>query len=581
MNGFVRKKRVKRSFNEASHLRLGSGSRQVSDSLLPENHSELYSFTLRRSRALRATLNHRQHDAVLTLFDESGARVAKSRQRGGRAEKLRERLQAGFYYIEVKGRGRDRTSSIDYRLQLSTHRKRTKQQRSRNENRIPDIARSGGASLDVAGSSRFTARNLRHLDGTHGYSGWVGKADTIDYYKVSFRESHVFSLSLSNLSNDADLALIDRKGTIVHEGIRQGSRNEFISEVVAPGRYFVRVTRYSGQTTYTLTLNADPNVPPSFDSRVGYGLVDAAAAIASVMGQSPSSLSNTQTFSSQSQEQSWNAAMIHAPTVWNQGFTGKGITVAVLDSGVDFRHVDLNDNIWVNAGEIAGNGIDDDGNGFVDDVRGWDFVANTNNPMDRNGHGTHVAGIIGAERNSIGVTGIAPDAAIMPLRVLDETGNGTVTAIARGIQYAVSNGADVINLSLGGRSPTLMLRNAIRDAVNQGVVVAIAAGNDARGEPAYPAQYAKDWGIAVGAVDRGSHFAHFSNQAGPTPLDYVVAPGVGIQSTLPGDRHGYLSGTSMASPHIAGIAALVLDANPMLAPNEIDSLLINTSRAIA
>jgi subtilisin family serine protease len=579
MNGFARKRQAKLNVSEASHLRLGSGSRRVDDELSSDRRSDLYSFTLRKSRSFRATLNRLDHDVALTLFDESGARLARSQRQGSQPEKLRDRLNSGTYYIEVSGRGK--APETDYRLRLVTHRARNKNQRSKWTPISPDMTLTGNASTDQAGNSRFTAQNVGKIDGTHAFTDWVGKADTIDYYKFSLGSKSFLSLSLSDLSDDADLALMDRSGTILHESIRPGSRSEFLSKSLDSGRYFIRVTRYSGQTSYTLALDANSVIPPSFDSKVGYGLVDAAAAIASIVTPSLSTSSGAQTFNAQNQGQFWNADLINVPDVWNQGFTGKGITVAVLDSGVDFNHVDLNDNIWINAGEIAGNGIDDDGNGFIDDVRGWDFVGNNNNPMDQNGHGTHVAGIIAAESNNIGVTGIAPNASIMPLRVLDDVGNGTVTDIAKGINYAVANGADVINLSLGGNSPTLLLRNAIRDAVNQGVFVAIAAGNEARNTPAYPAQYARDWGIAVGAVDRGSNFAFFSNQAGSSPLDYVTAPGVGIRSTLPGDRYGDLSGTSMASPHIAGVAALVLNADPTLTPDEVETLLISTTQATA
>lgn len=582
MNGFARKKEATHDFSTASRLPLRSGVRQVDGDLSPSQPSALYTFTLRKSQSVRATLDQLDRDSALTLLDESGARIATSQRRGTQAETLRKSLGAGIYYIEVKGRGRGPALETNYRLKLVTRGAKGKERGfPRSDSPIPDMTGSGNASLDQAGNSRFKARELGVLEGLNTYMDWVGKKDTLDYYRFSLDEQNLFSLSLRDLSDDADLTLMDRSGTILQESIKPRSRTELISKVLAPGDYVIRVTRYSGRTPYTLAANASSNIPQAFDSAVGYGLVDAAAAIASMVGQTPVSSSSGQPFSIQTQEQAWNADLVNAPQVWSQGFTGKGVTVAVLDSGVDFKHLDLNDNIWTNTGEIAGNGIDDDGNGFIDDSRGWDFVGNTNNPLDRNGHGTHVAGIIAAERNGVGTVGIAPDATIMPIRVLDDAGNGSVTGIARGIYYAIEHGADVINLSLGGNSPTLLLRNAIRDAVNQGVVVTIAAGNESLSVPAYPAQYAKDWGIAVGAVDRDGNFAYFSNQAGQTPLDYVVAPGVGIYSTMPGDRYGYLSGTSMASPHVAGVAALILEANPSLTPDEVDALLVSTTRAIA
>ncbi|HEY9299270.1 MAG TPA: S8 family peptidase, partial [Phormidium sp.] len=261
----------------------------------------------------------------------------------------------------------------------------------------------------------------------------------------------------------------------------------------------------------------------------------------------------------------------------SKGFTGQGIVVAVVDTGVDYKHTDLDGNIWTNTKEIAGNNKDDDGNGYIDDINGWDFVNKDNDPMDLEGHGTHVAGTIAAENNGFGATGVAPNAKIIPVRVLDGSGNGSVLDVAAGIRYAADNGAKVINLSLGGPHNTPAQASAIKYATEKGAVVVSAAGNERQIQPGYPAKYATHFGLAVGAVNKNNQVASFSNLAGRMPLDYVDAPGVNIYSTFLGNSYKNMSGTSMAAPHIAGVAALVLSANPNLKPVQVEKILTTTA----
>lgn len=311
-------------------------------------------------------------------------------------------------------------------------------------------------------------------------------------------------------------------------------------------------------------------IASKFFSRVsGYGTVNATAAIAQATGRNlftdvPDSLWSS------------NLNQVKAPEAWQAGFTGKGTVVAVIDTGVDYTHWDLNDNIWRNSREIYGNGIDDDRNGYVDDIVGWNFVSNNNNPYDDGGHGTHVAGIIAAENNGAGAIGIAYDAKIMPVKVLNSSGSGSSTSIAQGVYYAANNGANVINLSLGGGySPEIA--QAVTYASQKGAVVVMAAGNSGASSPFYPAQLATQTGIAVGAVDWSSRMAPFSNQAGSTQINYVVAPGVDILSTVPGNQFKTMSGTSMATPAVSAIAAMVKSANPSLTGSQITSILTNTA----
>ncbi|MEH2326780.1 MAG: S8 family peptidase [Nostoc sp.] len=309
----------------------------------------------------------------------------------------------------------------------------------------------------------------------------------------------------------------------------------------------------------------------NYNSTNGYGLINGAAAVARAIGQ------NTFADVPDLGGNNWGADLVKAPEVWAKGYTGKGVVVAVVDTGVDYNHEDLKDNIWTNPKEIAGNGKDNDGNGYANDIHGWNFVDNNNNVLDDNGHGTHVSGTIAGENNSYGVTGIAYDAKIMPVKVLDDSGSGSYTSIAKGIHYAVDNGANVINLSLGGPYSNRTLESAIDYASSKGVIVVMAAGNDGDSSPDYPARYASKSGIAVGAVDKNNNLADFSNRSGTNEISYVTAPGVKVYSSVPNNQYATYSGTSMAAPHVAGIVALMLSANHNLTDAQVRQIVAETA----
>ncbi|MEH1944025.1 MAG: S8 family peptidase [Nostoc sp.] len=317
--------------------------------------------------------------------------------------------------------------------------------------------------------------------------------------------------------------------------------------------------------------NANALSTGNYNSTTGYGLINAAAAVARAAGR------NTFADVPDLGGNNWGADLVKAPEVWAQGYTGKGVVVAVVDTGVDYNHEDLKNNIWTNSKEIAGNGIDDDGNGYVDDNYGWNFADNNNNSLDNNGHGTHVSGTIAGENNNYGVTGIAYDAKIMPVKVLNESGSGSYSSISKGIRYAVDNGANVINLSLGGTSSNRTLQSAIDYASSKGVIVVMAAGNDGDSSPDYPARYASKSGIAVGAVDKNNNLADFSNRSGTNEISYVTAPGVKVYSSVPNNQYATYSGTSMAAPHVAGVVALMLSANPNLTDAQVRQIVAETA----
>lgn len=260
-------------------------------------------------------------------------------------------------------------------------------------------------------------------------------------------------------------------------------------------------------------------------------------------------------------------ADIDAPEAWDITTGSSNDVVAVFDTGIDWTHPDLAANVWTNPGEIGGDGIDNDRNGFIDDIRGWDFVQDDNNPMDTDGHGTHVSGTIGAlGNNAVGVAGVNWNVKILPLRIFNPFAG--IDDVVRGLRYVVAKGVKVSNHSWGGGSYSVTLFNAIQEAGTNGHLFVAAAGNgglDWIGDdndrfPDYPASYNLDNIISVAATDKNDRLASFSNY-GATSVD-LAAPGVNIYSTVPGNDYDYGSGTSMAAPHVSGVAALAWAAKP-------------------
>ncbi len=259
-------------------------------------------------------------------------------------------------------------------------------------------------------------------------------------------------------------------------------------------------------------------------------------------------------------------ADIDVPEAWNIAHgTGQTI-VAVLDSGVDYTHSDLAANMWRNPGEIAGNGKDDDRNGFVDDVYGADFASNDGDPKDELGHGTHVAGTIGAVgNNGVGIAGVAWSTRIMALKFMDSQGNGYTSDAVRALDYAIAHGAKVVNASWGGGNYNAAMESAIARARAAGVIFVASAGNNGANNdnsPYYPASYItkSDNVVTVAATDRSDNLASFSNFGAKTVT--LAAPGVSINSTRPGNRYVEMSGTSMAAPQVAGALAVLWDQHP-------------------
>ena len=274
---------------------------------------------------------------------------------------------------------------------------------------------------------------------------------------------------------------------------------------------------------------------------------------------------------------------IDAPEAWDVNTGSNTVVVAVIDSGVDYNHPDLRNRIWSNAGEIPDNGRDDDNNGFIDDVRGWDFEINSNDndPMDEHNHGTHVAGIIGAQTNNVtGIAGVNWNIKIMPVKFMSAKGTGSNSAAIKAIDYAVANGAVISNNSWGGGGFSQALFDTIQAANQQGHLFVAAAGNGRQGigfntdnTGHYPGAYNLPNIISVAATDQKDQLTAFSN-FGVKTVD-LAAPGLQIHSTIRNGQYLAFNGTSMAAPFVTGVAGLLLAENNMLTVSELKAAILD------
>lgn len=591
----------------------------VSDFVGDGNPANFYRFSLTAPTKITANLTGIRSDADLALIQDINGNnqvdaqdfLEVSENEATEPETITQDLLPGNYFLLVNQFEGD----TNYNLSLSG---------------TPVNAPIGPSDNTVA-----TARNVTLSSTPQTFSDSVSDIDSDDYYRlnVSSQSDVNVRLSFANATENADVDLFlarDRNGDgeidedeIIDDSENPGSNPEEISlDALKPGEYIVLVEESetsSGSTNYTLEASATPDntpataIPPSttqgYNTYFGYGNINAAAAVARAAGKSPFPDVPDITGAVPNNNNVSDLNSIKAPEVWNQGITGKGVIVAVLDSGVDVKHPDLASNIWVNLGEIPDNRVDDDKNGFIDDVNGYNFSDNTSDPSPPPGekgsdHGTHVAGTIAGKKNGAipdvngelyDITGVAYDAQIMAVRVLGAEG-GPDKTIADGIDYAVANGAKVINMSLGIRGSDAeqgdqpAQRAALERARQAGVhVVAIASGNNRdqfpEGQVTRPAQPSRlsqnNLAISVGALDsKNLQFGTFSNPAGVDPINFVSAPGVGVLSATPGNTYDSMNGTSMAAPHVAGVMALMLQANPNLSPPQLEQILIQTANPI-
>ncbi|MCB1225304.1 MAG: S8 family serine peptidase, partial [Verrucomicrobiales bacterium] len=270
---------------------------------------------------------------------------------------------------------------------------------------------------------------------------------------------------------------------------------------------------------------------------------------------------------------------IDAPEAWELSTGSSNVVVGIIDTGIDRTHPDLAANTWTNPGEIAGNGIDDDGNGYIDDVHGWDFANDDADPIDDHNHGTHCAGTIGAQgNNAAGVAGVCWQVSLAALKFLTSTGTGTTSDATEAIAYATAMGFDLTSNSWGGGGYSESLGDAIAEADAAGILTICAAGNESSDNdsvPNYPSNYSGLNVIAVASITRQDQLSSFSNY-GEDEVD-LAAPGSEILSTVKDGGYATFSGTSMATPHVAGTCALLKAWRPDLTHHEIRDILLNTT----
>lgn len=381
-----------------------------------------------------------------------------------------------------------------------------------------------------------------------------------DWFKVDLTIGGIYNFAVTGESlGDPYLRLYNNSGLQIdyNDDAYNGTYNSAINsfEATSTGQYFLGVGAYNdaGTGSYLISASESEVNPPGYSPQDGYGQINIQRAFEQHLDITLDPVVDLG-------GNLWSLDNIYAPEVWTSsgdfsGATGSGSVVAVVDTGVDLDHREFSGRI----------------------VQGYDFVSNDSFADDGNGHGTHVAGTIAGANDGFGVTGVAYNAQIMPIRVLDNNGSGYTSDVIEGIRYAADNGANVINLSLGGGGHSQAMDDAIAYATSLGSVVVMAAGNSGGSSPDYPAAHAINYGLAVGAVDQSGNMANFSNLAGDVVLDYVTAPGVNIYSSTPGNNYDSFNGTSMATPHVAGAAALLLGHDPNLSAATVEDLLTGTA----
>lgn len=340
-------------------------------------------------------------------------------------------------------------------------------------------------------------------------------------------------VNLSVGSLKSNIASLDRSFALI--------KPQSVFRINAPGQtYILKLSNDTDVTAAVAVLNTDPAVvyaEPDYTAKYS-GLPD-----------------------DPFYDQQWGLDKIEAEIAWDHTSGSASVVIAIIDSGIDLEHQDLSPNLWVNPGEIPSNNLDDDNNGFIDDVHGWNFVSANSNVTDTSGHGSMVAGVAAARTdNSVGIAGVCGLCRIMPVKVAQDTGVINYSDIAAGIYYAVGKGANIINLSLGGYSDSITVHNAINYAMSKNILVVAGAGNDNTSSPFYPAAYEEV--LAVAGTDLNDHKTANSNYGDWVDL---TAPAENILSTTLGDYTSD-SGTSYAAPFVAGASGLLLTLHPDWTP---------------
>ncbi len=551
----------------AANLGTLTGTRTISN-LVMADASDFFKFTMTATgtSASKIVLNftNSQGDLDIVLLNSAGRQLKISQGVANSETISLSGLAAGTYTIRVYGyRG---VQNPSYNLAFTT----------------PGTTTTPPSTIDLVGAA-FDAPNSSTWGSSVSITASV--KNNGNSAAGSFREQWYLSRDTTYSTDDVVLNLSTGLNYSTISGLAAGATTALNATLVLPSAlpsgwtgtsfYLVMRTDSAGSVAET---NENNN-----GGQAGAGLDFEAITITTVTTPPTTPTTPFPNVAYFGGTREWNLNAINAPESWAQGYRGQGVIVAVIDTGVDWDHTDLASQIWVNPGEIAGNGLDDDQNGYVDDVRGWDFISNDNNPDDGDGHGTHVAGTVAAANNGVGATGVAPNATIMPVRVLGNDGSGSSNGVANGIRYAAANGADIINLSLGG-SLSSAIQSAIQYAQQRNVLVVVAAGNESAAVPSYPARHSATLTntISVGAYSSSYALASFSNDVGTSGAVQVDAPGVSIYNTYLGGTYSTLSGTSMATPHVAGLAALALSANANLTASQLRTLIVDgTTQAVS
>jgi len=401
-------------------------------------------------------------------------------------------------------------------------------------------------------------------------SDWISQIDipALIPFQVSFRLTNGGATELGNVSGQAVLS--DQFGQTI-----EVLAIESFSVLPGGSKTVLTASRWGFQQTgvYLMEITLDLNGGILISNSLAFRILPVQlplAPVPSAFGEGLKTLYQ--------QPVNWGILRISAPDAWTITHGRSDVVVAVIDTGIDSSIPQLEASMWVNPREIPRNGVDDDGNGYADDIHGWDFRDGDNSSLigtDLHWHGTFVAGIIAAQPGEVPIVGVAPGVRIMDVRFLDSSNKFSSrdwNTFAEAIDYAVNNGADIINMSIfaNGRPPA-SLENAIRRAVQSGVVIIGIAGNTGQTGVLYPGKY--DDVYAVSATSENDLLASFSRWG---PEVALCAPGEGITSFLPGGQTATRSGTSFAAPHVTGTLALILSAFPSLSPTQAVDVLMGS-----
>lgn len=404
------------------------------------------------------------------------------------------------------------------------------------------------SSLAIAQQDVVPGEYLIKFKDQTGPAGVMGKIQGKASLKSSFAAIGIYQISLKNQNETSTISDLLKDPSVEYiepNFVLQKVQVGEPESIVDAATLSAEVAQQSAQQSNDVTALAGPSPTPSF----------------------------TQNYSDVQVTQSWAAETAAG--------SGTRPIVAIVDTGIDATHsVFTGSNaLWVNSREIANNGVDDDLNGYVDDIYGWNFINNTNAPIDGDGHGTHVAGIVlGVGQNIFQASLDQAKVQIMPLKFLDDTGSGSTSNAINAIYYAVNNGAKVINNSWGGSSYSRALHDALTFAYNRHVLIVTAAGNQSHSNdssPIYPANYDVPSNLSVAASTDSDALAYFSNYGSGTV--WIASPGDSIQSTYPGNRYARMSGTSMAAPFVAGLAALAIREQTSLTGYQTKNLLASSA----